>query len=121
MIAEAESYVGTYDIFSDVLPGSSAGPHRFGTGRGIDLRVPVYEAEGIDPLRAVFLLRVYDSSLEEAAGDDWKRAATDPGFYRDILVPRDRPRGHRPRSPGSGHGRRFRHDGTRRLAPAVAA
>ena len=87
LLAEAESYVGTYDIFSDVLSGSSAGPHRFGTGRGIDLRVPVYEAVGVDPLRAVFLLRVYDSSLDEAAGDDWKRAATDPGFYRDLLAP----------------------------------
>ena len=87
LLAEAESYVGTYDIFSDVLSGSSAAPHRFGTGRGIDLRVPVYEAEGVDPLRAVFLLRIYDSSLDEAAGEDWSRAATDPGFYRDILSP----------------------------------
>lgn len=87
LIAEAESYVAAYDIFSDVLPGAADSPHRFGTGRGIDLRVPVYEAEGVDPLRAVFLLRIYDSSLEEATGDDWTRAATDPDFYRDLLAP----------------------------------
>ena len=70
-----------------MLVGAAAGSHRFGTGRGIDLRVPVYEAEGVDPLRAVFLLRIYDSSLEEAVGEDWKRAATDAGFFRDILTP----------------------------------
>ena len=87
LIAEAESYVATYDIFSDVLPGAAHGVHRFGDGRGMDLRVPVYEAEGVDPLRAVFLLRIYDSSLEEAAGEDWTRAATDADFYRDLLAP----------------------------------
>ncbi len=87
LIAEAESYVERYDLFSDVLPGAAPGSHRFGTGRGVDLRVPVYEAEGIDPLRAVFLLRMYDSSLEEVAGSDWKRAATDSEFFRDILTP----------------------------------
>ncbi len=87
LLAEAESYAAAYDIFSDVLPGPPAGPHRFGAGRGVDLRVAVYEAEGVDPLRAVFLLRAYDSSLEEAAGDDWTRAATDPDFYRDLLAP----------------------------------
>ena len=87
LIAEAESYVDRYDLFSDVLPGAAPGPHRFGTGRGIDLRVHVYEAEGVDPLRAVFLLRIYDSSLEEAAGESWMRAATDPDFFRDILAP----------------------------------
>ena len=87
LIAEAESYVERYDLFSDVLPGAAPGSHRFGTGRGIDLRVPVYEAEGVDPLRAVFLLRIYDSSLEEAAGADWQRAATDADFFRDILAP----------------------------------
>ena len=87
LIAEAESYVGRYDLFSDVLLGTAAGSHRFGTGRGIDLRVHVYEAEGVNPLRAVFLLRIYDSSLEEAAGDNWSRASTDPDFFRDILAP----------------------------------
>ena len=87
LIAEAESYVDRYDLFSDVLPGAAPGSHRFGTGRGIDLRVHVYEAEGVDPLRAVFLLRIYDSSLEEAAGESWMRAATDPDFFRDILAP----------------------------------
>ena len=87
LIAEAESYVDRYDLFSDVLPGAAPGSHRFGTGRGIDLRVHVYEAEGVDPLRAVFLLRIYDSSLEEAAGETGSRAATDPDFFRDILAP----------------------------------
>ena len=87
LIAEAESYVDRYDLFSDVLPGTAPGSHRFGTGRGIDLRVHVYEAEGVNPLRAVFLLRIYDSSLEEAAGADWQRAATDTDFFRDILAP----------------------------------
>ena len=48
-ISEAESYVDRYDLFSDVLPGAAPGSHRFGTGRGIDLRVHVYEAEGVGP------------------------------------------------------------------------
>ena len=64
VLAETEAYIDQYDIFCDVLYDLETRSVRFGTGNGEDLRVQVYESEGIDPIRAVFLLRLYDASLD---------------------------------------------------------
>ena len=57
-IAETESYIDQYDVFKDVIFDADSGEVNFGTGRGRDLRVQVYEAEDLDPVRVVFLLRL---------------------------------------------------------------
>ena len=64
VLAETEAYIDQYDIFCDVLYDLETRSVRFGTGNGEDLRVQVYESEGIDPIMAVFLLRLYDGSLD---------------------------------------------------------
>ena len=64
VLAETEAYIDRYDIFCDVHYDLETQSVRFGTGNGEDLRVQVYESEGIDPIRAVFMLRLYDGSLD---------------------------------------------------------
>jgi hypothetical protein len=46
----------------------------------------VYEAEGIDPIRAVFLLRLYDSSLDEHS-DSWRELIHAEEFFNGLLRP----------------------------------
>jgi hypothetical protein len=55
LLAEAESYAEKYGIFEDVLYDEEAQVADFGTGHGQDLRSLVYEADGLDSLRATFL------------------------------------------------------------------
>ena len=86
MIAETESYIDQFDLFDDVFYDLEAGTVEFGTGRGADLRVQVYESEGMDPLRVVFLLRLYDASLD-AYGDAWRSRIDDEGFFNEVLLP----------------------------------
>ena len=64
VLAETEAYIDQYDIFCDVMYDLETRSVRFGSGHGDDLRVQVFESEGIDPIRAVFLLRLYDGSLD---------------------------------------------------------
>ena len=58
----------------------------FDTGRGEDLRVETFLAEGIDPVRAVFLLRLYDGSMDHRQGD-WQDAIEDDAFFEGLLEP----------------------------------
>ena len=81
MVSEAESYIERYDVFKDVLYDLEARSAAFDTGRGEDLRVPVYEAEGLDPLRTVFLLRLYDADLEGHQHD------LREGSFEQLLAP----------------------------------
>ena len=69
VLGETEAYIDQYDIFCDILYDLETRSVRFGTGHGEDLRVEVYESEGIDPIRAVFLLRLYDGSLDGHPAD----------------------------------------------------
>ena len=69
LIAEAETYVGRYDIFKEVVYDAESRLFEFETGRGEDLRVQVYEAEGLDPVRVVFLLLLHDGVLGRLARD----------------------------------------------------
>ena len=86
-IAETESYIDRYDLFKDVAyDKGEGGTVEFGSGRGEDLRVQIYINEGLDPVRTVFLLRLYDGSLDEFAGT-WQGRIHDESFYNEILEP----------------------------------
>ena len=86
VIAETESYIDHFDVFNDVLYDLDADLVEFGTGSGQDLRVQVYEAESIDVIRAVFLLRLYDGTLDPHV-DSWQEAIQDDEFFNDVLRP----------------------------------
>ena len=86
LISETESYIEQYDVFNDVLYDVETLSVRFGTGHGEDLRVEVFKSEGIDPIRAVFLLRLYDSSLD-AESDRWHERIHLDDFFDELLRP----------------------------------
>jgi hypothetical protein len=86
MAAEAESYFDRYNVFADVLYDDESENVQFGTGRGEDARVQVYEAEALDPVRVVFLLRMHDGSLEELIRD-WQDAVGAEEFFASLLLP----------------------------------
>ena len=85
MVVEAESYIERFDLFSDTLlePDEEV---EFGTGIGEDLRVQVYGSEGVDPVRAVFLLLLYDSTLD-AYSETWREAIHKEEFFNELLSP----------------------------------
>ena len=85
-IAETESYIDRYDLFKDVAYDEEGDMVEFGSGRGDDLRVQIYINEGLDPFRTVFLLRLYDGSLDEFTGT-WQARIYDESFYNEILEP----------------------------------
>jgi hypothetical protein len=86
LIAETESYIRRFDVFSDILPGRGLRPTVFGNGRGLDLRVQIFENQGIDPFRAVFLLRMYDGTLDRNP-DSWRTDIHEPEFFNRLLDP----------------------------------
>lgn len=86
LLAETESCIDRYDIFHDVLWDEDTGRALFGTGHGNDLRVETFIAEAVDPVRAVFLLRLYDGSLDEYA-EDWENLVTSREFINELLEP----------------------------------
>jgi len=86
LLAETETYIDRYDIFKDVLWDDEFGQPLFDTGHGDDLRVETFIDEAVDPVRAVFLLRLYDGSLDDSAGD-WKSLVCSYDFYNRILEP----------------------------------
>jgi hypothetical protein len=91
MIAVVENVLNRYEIFADVLCDAETGECDFGTGRGGDMRIPVYEAEGVDPFRAVFFVELFDGALEKLE-DDWRDVIHEREFYDALLMPvTDRP------------------------------
>ena len=58
----------------------------FGAGQGDDMRVEVYESEGLDPVRVVFLLRLYDSTLDRFV-ESWPEEIHAEGFFNEVLRP----------------------------------
>lgn len=86
LLAETETYIDRYDIFKDVVWDEEAGQALFDTGHGDDLRVETFIAEAVDPVRAVFLLRLYDGTLDEYVGD-WEKLVGSREFYDRILEP----------------------------------
>lgn len=86
VLAETESYIDRFDLFKDVAYDFRSGSVEFDTGAGKDLRAQIFEAEGLDPIRAVFLLRLYDGSFDEFA-PDWPRLILNADFFDAILQP----------------------------------
>ena len=85
-IAETESYVDQYDVFKDVFHDADSGALEFDTGHGRDLRVQIYEAEDLDPVRVVFLLRMYDSTFDEVL-PTWRESIHSEQFFGEMLSP----------------------------------
>jgi len=85
VIAETESYIDQFDVFKDVLHDADSGALEFDTGNGRDLRVQMYEAEEIDPVRVVFLLSLYDSTFDDLP--HWQEAIHSEQFFGNILSP----------------------------------
>ena len=96
LLTETESYIDLYDHFKDTsfdldedgLDADTLDPDtiNFDTGRGVDLRVQVYLAEGLDPVRTVFLLRLYDGTLDDFVST-WEGLIDDDSFFDSILEP----------------------------------
>jgi hypothetical protein len=87
IIAEAQNLIRRYDIYCDVDVDSS-GTARFDTGLGRDLRVPVYELEGVDPYRARFLLGLNDGEWDKM--EDWTDVVESPEWFASIMEPIER-------------------------------
>ena len=86
LLAETESLIDQYDHYKDTIVDLDRETAEFDTGRGADLRVRALLAEGLDPVRAVFLLRLYDGTLDHRLRD-WQNAIEDEEFYEGILEP----------------------------------
>ena len=91
LLSETESYIDLYDHFKDTsfeLEGDTLDLDtvEFGTGRGSDLRVQVFLAEGLDPVRTVFLLRLYDGTLDSFVSS-WEQLIEEESFFDGILEP----------------------------------
>ena len=86
LLEEARSYIREFDVFRDLLHDSESGSVHFGTGGGVDLRVQVWESEGVDPVRAVFLLRLHDA-VSDSDSLDWTPAALNDEFFVALLEP----------------------------------
>ncbi len=86
LLSETEACIDLYDHFQDVDFDTEAEDVCFGRGRGVDLRAQVYNTEGLDPIRTVFLLRLYDGSLDAFAGQ-WTSLIDDESFFDRLLEP----------------------------------
>ncbi len=86
LLSETESCIDRFDVFKDALWEEYAESAEFDTGCGDDLRVQVFIAEGLDPVRTVFLLRLYDGTLDEFAST-WPELIGDIEFFNKILEP----------------------------------
>ena len=86
LLTETESYVEQFDHYQDTLADPDRDTVEFGTGRGVDLRVEAFLAEGLDPVRTVFLLRLYDGTLD-ARLRDWVDVMESEEFFEGVLEP----------------------------------
>lgn len=86
LLEGTEALIDGFDLFKDARWNEDEGAAEFDTGRGADLRVEAIIAEGLDPVRSVFLLRLYDGSLDPFAGQ-WQRLVGDQAFFDRLLEP----------------------------------
>ena len=86
MMDEAETVIERYEVFADVLYDSETGDCEFDSGAGIDLRIPVYEAEGLSAARAVLLVELCDGELA-LMDDDWRTVVHERAFFESLLLP----------------------------------
>lgn len=83
-IEEAQNLVKRFDIFSDVDLDANGNVH-FDSGLGQDLRVPIFEVEGVDPFRARFLLGLNDGEWDRM--DNWIEQIENEEWYQSIFAP----------------------------------
>lgn len=83
-IAEAQDLIKRFDIYGDVDVDATGTAH-FDTNLGRDLRVAAFEAEGVDPFRARFLLGLNDGEWDKL--DNWTEVFQDPTWYGQIFAP----------------------------------
>jgi hypothetical protein len=86
LLVETESLIDQYDHYKDTVVDVDREMAEFDTGRGVDLRVEAFLADGLDPIRAVFLLRLYDGAFDHRLRD-WQDAIEGEEFYEGILEP----------------------------------
>ena len=86
LLDETESYIDDYDHYQDVRDDPDGDTVQFGTGRGVDLRVQAFLADELDPVRTVFLLRLYDGTLD-ARLRDWETVFETEEFFEAVLEP----------------------------------
>jgi hypothetical protein len=79
---EAQELIRRYDIYGDV-DVDYEGNVRFDTNLGRDLRIPVFELEGVDPFRARLLIGLNDN--EWANIPEWTSQYRTREFYDKIL------------------------------------
>ncbi|MBU6428010.1 MAG: hypothetical protein KGR26_03285 [Cyanobacteria bacterium REEB65] len=84
LVDEAQQLIARYDLYSDVDCGRD-GTIRFQTGLGEDLRVPIWERNGINVFRARFVLGLNDGEWDELP--NWPRRITDPRWFDEIFAP----------------------------------
>jgi hypothetical protein len=80
LVRETDDLIKNYDHFGDVTLTEE--PPRFGTGRGEDLRIWVYQTENVDPIRAAFLLNIENGLYDRT----WRGVFRDDAFYRDLMM-----------------------------------
>ena len=86
LLDETESYIDQYDHYQDILDDPDGEMAEFGSGRGVDLRVQAFLADELDPVRTVFLLRLYDGTLD-ARLRDWETVMESDEFFEAVLEP----------------------------------
>jgi hypothetical protein len=79
-VRETDNLIQNYDQFADVTVDEE--PPRFRTGRGEDLRIPVYQAEGFDPLRAAFLMNLENGYYDA----NWQQVFRDEAWFTELLT-----------------------------------
>lgn len=83
-VEEAQELIKRYDIYCDVDLDSSGNVH-FDTGLGNDLRVAVFEMDGIDPFRARFILGLNDGEWDKLP--NWTEIIEDEKWYQEVFRP----------------------------------
>ncbi len=78
-VRETDDLIKNYDHFADVTLDE---PPQFRTDRGEDLRIHVYRAEGVDPVRAAFLMNLENGFYDK----DWQRVFADDDWFRELLT-----------------------------------
>lgn len=86
LLAETEDYIDDYDVYKDVIWEEDEGGAIFDSGHGHDLRVEAFLADNLDPVRVVFLLRLYDGTLDEFS-DNWRDFVTGEAWLNWVLEP----------------------------------
>jgi hypothetical protein len=80
LVRETDRLIKEYDQFGDVTLTEEL--PRFLTGRGDDLRIWIYQSEGIDPVRAAFLMNLENGVYDQT----WREVFRDDAFYRDLIT-----------------------------------